>query len=127
MTSASTAGPNATRTRSRAWRAPAARLSCTRVTLGAHARPRARAHGYSDAGPVPDDGDCCSWPPDCSPPPAGGGALKLGNPVGGVEGPSCDAGWCPDCAAGCGPDCGEEWAPNPPLELVGIADWVGIA
>ena len=46
MTSATTAGPNATRTRSRAWRAPAGRLSSTRVTLGA--RPRllgARAHG----------------------------------------------------------------------------------
>ena len=36
MTKATTAGPNATLTRSRAWRAPAARLSSTRVTL-AHA------------------------------------------------------------------------------------------
>ncbi len=34
MTNATTAGANATLTRSRAWRAPAARLSSTRVTLG---------------------------------------------------------------------------------------------
>ena len=45
MTSATTAGPNATLTRSRAWRAPAARLSSTRVTLGAPARLGARGHG----------------------------------------------------------------------------------
>ncbi|CNI11464.1 Uncharacterised protein [Mycobacterium tuberculosis] len=130
MTSASSAGPKATRTRSRACRAPAARLSCTRVTPGAQVRPCARAHGYGAAGPVPDvpdEGDCCSWPAECSPE-AGGGGLKLGNPVGGVEGPSSAAGWGPDCAAGWGPDWGPDWCDweaNPPV--VGIADWVGIA
>ncbi len=34
MTNATTAGANATLTRSRAWRAPAARLSSSRVTVG---------------------------------------------------------------------------------------------
>jgi len=45
--------------------------------------------------------------------------------VGGVDGPCCPAG-CPDCAEGCGPVCGEGWALNPPLDVVGIAAWVGI-
>ena len=53
MTNATTAGPNATRRRSRAWWAPAARLSCTRVTLCARDLPgrlggdppRPTAHG----------------------------------------------------------------------------------
>jgi hypothetical protein len=44
MTNATTAGPNATRTRSRACRAPAARLSSTRVTLGARVRLGAKTH-----------------------------------------------------------------------------------
>jgi hypothetical protein len=47
---------------------------------------------------------------------ADGGGLKLGKPVGGVEGPCCAADWDPDCGA-----C---WAPNPPVD-VGIAAWVG--
>ena len=64
------------------------------------------------------------WAP--VPPLTGGGGLKLGNPVGGVDGPCCPAG-CPDCAEGCGPVCGEGWALNPPLDVVGIAAWVGIA
>ena len=57
----------------------------------------------------------------------GGGGLKLGNPVGGVDPPSCTAGMGPDCAACCGPDCDDGCAPNPPLGVVGIAAWVGIA
>src|ERR1700730_1002959 len=65
--SATTDGPNATRTRSRAWRAPArlSALSDTLFTLGARARLRARAPAYAGAA-GPDDGDCCcSWPGDC--------------------------------------------------------------
>ena len=65
------------------------------------------------------------WDPVASPTDAGG--LKLGNPVGGVDPPSCAAGSGPDRAACCGPDCGDGWAPNPPLGVVGIAAWVGIA
>ena len=53
--------------------------------------------------------------PASDPAAADGGGLKLGKPVGGVDGPC----WC---AAGCEPDCGEGWAPKPP---VGTADWVG--
>ena len=45
MPNATTAGPNATLTRSRAWRAPAAWLSSTRVTLGARAQLGAKVHG----------------------------------------------------------------------------------
>jgi hypothetical protein len=48
--------------------------------------------------------------------PACGGGLKLGKPVGGVDGPCCAAGWDPD--EGC--------ALNPPVDgFVGIAPWVG--
>jgi hypothetical protein len=56
-----------------------------------------------------------------------GGGLKLGKPVGGVDGPSCSAAWDPDCAACCGPECGEGWALNPPLDVVGVAAWLGVA
>jgi hypothetical protein len=48
-----------------------------------------------------------AWDWDPVPVLTGGGALKLGNPVGGVDGPCCTAGWGPDCAEGWGPDCGE--------------------
>lgn len=41
----------------------------------------------------------------------GGGGLKLGKPVGGVDGDDCD--------------CAEGWAPNPPVD--GFAVGVGIA
>ena len=50
--------------------------------------------------------------------PACGGGLKLGKPVGGVDGPCCAACW--------GPDWAEGWALNPPLGgFVGITLWVG--
>ena len=43
--------------------------------------------------------------------------MKLGKPVGGVDGPCCAAGWGPDWAEGC--------ALNPPVDgFVGIALWV---
>ena len=38
--------------------------------------------------------------------------------MGGVDGPC----WCAACW---GPDCGDGWAANPPVDVVGIADWVG--
>jgi hypothetical protein len=41
-----------------------------------------------------------------------GGGLKLGKPVGGVDGPCCA-------------DCAEGWALKPPVDVVGTALWVG--
>ena len=61
----------------------------------------------------------CDWDPVAEL--TGGGGLKLGKPVGGVDEPSCSAGWGPEGAACCGPDWGEAWALNPPLDVVGIA------
>src|ERR1700694_4773289 len=96
MTSATNDGPNATLSRSRAWRVPAARLFTTNVSLLAQAararRSPARGSDYDGAGPdcCAEDGgggctgtcvvgaelDGCGWP-------------YVGKPVGGVGGPPC--------------------------------------